>query len=74
MTQVNVNEAKTILSKLIERVLAGEEIIIARSGKPVARLAPILPGAPRKPGLLKGRVEDTFCDPLPDGELEAWEH
>jgi len=73
MTQVNLNEAKTHLSRLIERVQAGEEVIIARSGKPVARLVAIAPPPPRRPGLLSGRVEDSFFDPLPDDELDAWE-
>lgn len=73
MVQVNVNEAKTNLSKLIERVQAGEEIVIARSGKPVARLVPLAPPAPRRPGLLSGTVDDIFFERLPEEELEAWE-
>lgn len=73
MAQVNLNDAKTHLSRLIERVQAGEEIIIAKSGKPVARLVSLAPPAPRRPGLLSGRVEDSFFDPLPDEELAAWE-
>jgi len=73
MSQVNVNEAKTHLSRLIERVQAGEEIVIARSGKPVARLVPLAPPTPRRPGLLSGNVEDSFFEPLPEEELEAWE-
>lgn len=73
MSQVNLNEAKTHLSRLVERVQAGEEIIIAKSGKPVARLAPLAPLPPRRPGLLSGKVEDSFFDPLPDEELDAWE-
>ena len=71
--QVNLNEAKTHLSRLIERVQAGEEIIIAKSGRPVARLSPLVPQEPRRPGLLTGKVEDSFFDPLPDDELDAWE-
>ena len=70
---VNINEAKTQLSQLIERVRAGEEITIAKSGKPVARLAPLEAPSPRTPGLLVGEVEATFFDPLPDQELDAWE-
>ena len=73
MGQVNLNEAKTHFSKLIERVQAGEEIIIAKSGKPVARLVPLAPLPPRRPGLLTGKVEESFFEPLPDEELEAWE-
>jgi prevent-host-death family protein len=54
---VNVHEAKTHLSRLLERVERGEEIVIARSGKPVARLVPVEPRAQRRPiGRDKGRV------------------
>ncbi|MBC8091792.1 MAG: type II toxin-antitoxin system Phd/YefM family antitoxin [Pseudonocardia sp.] len=70
--QVNVYEAKTHLSKLLERVEAGEEIIIARNGRPVARLVPTQrERAPRVPGGWKGRVwmADDFDDP--GGEYQA---
>lgn len=71
---INVHEAKTHLSRLLERVHAGEEIILAKSGKAYARLVPILNEAPtRRPGRLKGRVGDAFFEPLPDAELRAWE-
>jgi prevent-host-death family protein len=73
MTQVNVHEAKTNLSRLLDRVAAGEEIVIAKSGRPVARLTPIKPLGARKPGLAKGRVTDAFFEPLPEDELSAWE-
>jgi len=73
MEKVNVHEAKTRLSQLLERANAGEEIIIAKNGKPYARLCPLAPPRPRRPGLLKGKVEDSFFDPLPDEELDAWE-
>ena len=54
---VNVHEAKTHLSRLLERVEAGEEITLARAGKPIARIVPYrLRRAPRKPGLWKGKV------------------
>jgi len=57
-TQVNVHEAKTHLSKLLERVEAGEEIVVARAGRPVARLVPHQPARGRRqPGSAKGRVE-----------------
>jgi prevent-host-death family protein len=70
MSQVNIGEAKTHLSKLIQRVIGGEVIIIARSGEPVARLAPV-GGRRRKarvPGRAKGiiRIHDDFDAPLPD--------
>jgi prevent-host-death family protein len=70
---VNIHEAKTHLSKLVDRARAGEEIIIAKGGTPFARLVPLAPPSPRQPGLLKGKVEDAFFDPLPDDELDAWE-
>lgn len=77
-TTVNVHEAKTHLSKLLERVRAGEEIVLAKAGKPYARLVPVeAPVEPkrREPGSLKhlGPIPDSFFDPLPDDELDAWE-
>jgi len=54
---VNIHEAKTHLSRLVERVEAGEEITLARAGRPVARLVPYVRSAkPRTPGLWKGRI------------------
>jgi prevent-host-death family protein len=73
MTTVNVHQAKTHLSRLLERVAAGEDVVIARAGKPVARLVPIEPEEPRRPGLAKGRVTDAFFEPLPADELDAWQ-
>lgn len=76
MSTVNVHEAKTHLSRLLARVEAGEEIVIARSGKPVARLVAHHERRPvRRFGALKGRltVDDSFFDPLPESELAAWE-
>lgn len=73
MVQVNIHEAKTHLSKLLARVRRGEEVIIASNGEPVARLCPLEAPAPRRPGLLEGRVDDAFFEPLPEGELAAWE-
>jgi prevent-host-death family protein len=73
MATVGVHEAKTHLSRLLDRVRAGEEIIIARNGEPVARLCPIAPALRRTPGLLQGTVDEAFFEPLPDEELEAWE-
>ena len=71
--RVNVHEAKTHLSKLLEKVRAGEEVIIAKGGVPCARLVPLEVPKPRQPGLLSGEVEATFFDPLPEDELRAWE-
>lgn len=73
---VNIHEAKTHLSRLVEQAAAGEEIIIAKAGKPVARLVPLeARPRPKRLGLLKGkvRVPDDFDDPLPDDVLAAFE-
>ena len=73
MAIVNVHHAKTHLSKLLERVAAGEEVVIARAGHPVARLVPFNPEEPRRPGLAKGRLTEAFFEPLPEDELDAWQ-
>lgn len=71
---VNVHEAKTHFSKLLERAHQGEEVIVAKAGKPYARLVPLAETEPeRRPGRLPGRVDDAFFEPLPEEELEAWE-
>ena len=72
MVTVNVHEAKTHLSRLLEQVRAGEEVVIAKAGKPVARLVPLARKEPRRPGLVKGRLTEAFFEPLPDDELAAW--
>ncbi|HEY6320100.1 MAG TPA: type II toxin-antitoxin system Phd/YefM family antitoxin [Thermoanaerobaculia bacterium] len=57
MAEVNIHEAKTHLSKLLRRVSAGEEIVIARAGKPVARLVPVTePPRPRELGKDRGKI------------------
>ncbi len=76
MSQVNIHDAKTHLSKLIERAENGEEVIIARAGKPVARLTAIAsPERGRRFGAMKGKasVDERFFEPLPEDELSAWE-
>ncbi|MDE0224130.1 MAG: type II toxin-antitoxin system prevent-host-death family antitoxin [Gammaproteobacteria bacterium] len=76
MTEVNIHEAKTQLSRLLRQVSAGEEIVIARAGKPVAKLIPV-DGEPKRVfGLDKGlfEVPDDFDDPLPDDLLAEFEH
>lgn len=74
---INIHDAKTHLSRLVDRAAAGESIIIARAGKPIARLTRIEQTAdmgPRQPGMFAGlSVPDTFFDPLPDTELSDWE-
>ena len=74
--KVTIRAAKTTLSQLIERAHDGEEVIITRGDLPVARLIPIIADAPkRRPGTLRGvvKVPKSFFEPLPAGELEAWE-
>ncbi len=73
MESINIHEAKTHFSKLLARVHAGEEIIIAKAGQPYAKLVPIHPLHKRKPGIAKGKVTDAFFDPLPEEELRIWE-
>ena len=68
---VNIYDAKTQLSRLVDRAAGGEEILIARAGKPLARLVPLEGEAPRQPGLLRGlTIPDALFAPL-DGEEEA---
>jgi prevent-host-death family protein len=67
MTIYNIHEAKTHFSKLLERVLNGEEVIIAKAGKPVARILPVVTDvSPRKPGNDAGKIviAPNFDDPL----------
>jgi len=76
MIQVNVHEAKTHLSKLLSRVSAGEEFVISKSGKPIARLIPWDEGTRnRVPGQDRGlfHVPDDFDAPLPDDVLKTFE-
>jgi prevent-host-death family protein len=78
MATVKIHDAKTNLSKLIARVEAGEEIVIARDDKPVAKIVAVEPKK-RRPqfGALKGQLphipDAFFFDPLPEEELRAWE-
>ncbi len=75
MVIVNVHQAKTQLSRLLAQVEAGEEVVVARRGKPVARLVTFEPRGKRRPDVLKGKViiPDSFFDPLPEEELKSWE-
>ena len=75
MAIVSVHEAKTHLSRLIDKVLSGEEVVITRRNRVVARI--VSPETPKKKpllGALKGRIEldESFFDPLPDDELALW--
>jgi prevent-host-death family protein len=73
---VNMHQAKTSLSRLVERALSGEEVIIARNGKPLVKLVPVpQERKPRVPGRYKGQIwiaPDCF-DPMSEEELALWE-
>ena len=76
MAIVNVHAAKSQLSRLLDAAVAGEEVLIAKAGKPVVRLVPIERKLERrKLGTLAGkfRVPDDFDDPLPEDILDAFE-
>lgn len=73
---VNVHEAKTHLSKLLQQVITGEEVIIAKAGKPIAKLIPFVEKPIKRiPGTAKGKiwVAPDFNAPLPDDILDAFE-
>ena len=72
MKTINIHEAKTHLSRLIEEATSGEDIVIAKAGKPMVRLVPIAsPEGPRPMGLLAGQVRETDDWWGPDPEIEA---
>jgi prevent-host-death family protein len=76
MRTVNIHAAKTHLSRLVEAAAAGEEIIIAKAGKPLARLCPLpQPKKKRELGRLRGKliIPDDFDAPLPDDVLDLFE-
>lgn len=76
MRTINIHAAKTQFSRLVDAAAAGEEILIAKSGKPVARLGPLLgPRRKRRLGALAGKlhIPKDFDAPLPDEILEAFE-
>lgn len=73
MDQVNVADAKTHLSRLLQRVEGGETILLARGGRAIARLEPITTPGERELGFVDGAVPDSsFFDPLPEDELRTW--
>lgn len=75
MSAINIHEAKTHLSRLIEAAAAGEEVVIARHGRPVARLVAIQAASTPRIGALKGRllVPEDFDAPLPERVLADFE-
>lgn len=73
---INVHEAKTHLSRLLDKAHVGEEIVLGKAGKPYARLVPLEPkvASKRELGFLKGfRLDESFFEPLPEDELALWE-
>ena len=76
MPQINLHDAKTHLSRLVEAAAKGEEIVIAKAGRPMARLVPLRPSArkERKPGALKGKiwVAGDFDAPMAAEEQSEW--
>ena len=75
MRIINIHEAKTHLSRLAEEVAAGEEIIIAKAGKPIMKLVPINKTKTRKFGMLKGKIliAEDFDAPLPENVIGDFE-
>lgn len=73
MSGINVHEAKTNFSKLLDRAHAGEEIILSKGGRPFARLMPLEEVAERYPGRYPETIPESFFEPLPEEELGAWE-
>lgn len=75
MRIVNIHEAKTHFSKLVNAVLQGHEVVIAMAGKPVAKLSPIAKKAKRRFGVLKGKIKVSkdFDAPLPTEILKDFE-
>jgi len=77
MTRVTIHQAKTHLSRLLEEVEKGGEVVISRRDKPIARLVPIETKRPeRKPGRFAGQFElgPAFFEPMSDEELARWEN
>ncbi len=70
---VNVHQAKTQFSRLLKRAHEGEEIVLAKAGKPYARLVPLEEAKPRVPGIVAGGVDKAFFEPLSESELKAWD-
>ena len=76
MSTINMRQAKTQFSRLVDLAAGGEEIIITKAGKPVARLIPYAPkGAVRRPGTMRGkiRIKKSFDVPLPDELVDSFE-
>ncbi len=74
MTVVNIHAAKTHLSRLVEQAAAGEEIVIAKAGKPIAKLVALGPATTKKrpAGLLRGKIPKEYFEPLPDDIVDLF--
>lgn len=73
MKTVNIHQAKTHLSRLLAEVAEGEDVVIAKSGKPIVRLIPFKADEePRRPGTMKIWIADDFDAPLPPDMLREW--
>lgn len=72
-TLINVHEAKRHLSRILDRVHRGGDIVLAKAGKPYVRLVAVGRVRKRRPGLLKGKLTAAFFAPLPERERDAWE-
>jgi prevent-host-death family protein len=75
-TVINIHEAKTHLSRIVEEVAAGKEVVIAKAGKPMARLVPMKQGVTKKHlGLLKGKIKipSDFNKALPETVMRLFE-
>ena len=76
MYQINIHQAKTQLSKLVEEAAQGEEIVIAKAGKPIAKLVQLekTERKQRTPGGMKGQIwiADNFDEPMSEEELSLW--
>jgi prevent-host-death family protein len=72
---VNMHQAKASLSRLVEKALAGEEVVIARNGEPLVRLVPVVKTRePQVPGRMKGQIRIApDCDEMSEEELKDWE-
>ena len=70
--QANIHEAKTQLSQLLERAHAGEEVIIAKAGKPYARLVPIIETGRREPGAFRGLIHGDILGGVGADDAEDW--
>lgn len=75
MQTINIHQAKTQFSKLVDAVMHGEEVVIAKAGKPAARLVPFTKTETRQFGVLKGKIKiaNDFDAPLPDNILADFE-